>query len=125
MKGISMTHEMVLGEALAAGNDVAEEVSKTAMNLIGLGKASDPGGLERVLRIPLSLKVLLGSASMPIYQVTKLGRGAVIPLDRKVGDPVDVMINGRIIAKGEIVVLDEEGSRFGVTLTEMIDNTKL
>ncbi len=120
-----MTQEMVLGEALAAGNDVAEEVSKTAMNLIGLGKASDPGGLERVLRIPLSLKVLLGSASMPIYQVTKLGRGAVIPLDRKVGDPVDVMINGRIIAKGEIVVLDEEGSRFGVTLTEMIDNTKL
>ncbi len=79
------------------------------------------GNLDRVLRIPVTLKVLLGSASMPIVQLTKLGRGAVIPLDRRVGEPVDVLINGRIIARGEIVVLDEEGSRFGVTLTEMID----
>ena len=82
------------------------------------------GNLDRVLRIPVTLKVLLGTASMPIFQLTKLGRGAVIPLDRRVGEPVDVMINGRIIARGEIVVLDEEGSRFGVTLTEMIDNAK-
>ena len=82
------------------------------------------GNRDRLLRIPVTLKVLLGSASMPIFQLTKLGRGAVIPLDRRVGEPVDVMINGRIIARGEIVVLDEEGSRFGVTLTEMIDNAK-
>ena len=82
------------------------------------------GNMDRVLRIPVTLRVLLGTASMPIFQLTKLGRGAVIPLDRRVGEPVDVMINGRIIARGEIVVLDEEGSRFGVTLTEMIDNAK-
>lgn len=81
--------------------------------------------MDIVLRIPVHLKVLLGSASMPIFQLTKLGRGAVIPLDRRVGEPVDVMVNGRIIARGEIVVLDEDGSRFGVTLTEMIDNAKL
>ncbi|MGO9461253.1 MAG: flagellar motor switch protein FliN [Rhodomicrobium sp.] len=81
--------------------------------------------LDIVLRIPVTLKVLLGSASMPIFQLTKLGRGAVIPLDRRVGEPVDVMVNGQIIARGEIVVLDDEGSRFGVTLTEMIDNAKL
>ena len=81
--------------------------------------------LDIVLRIPVTLKVLLGSASMPIFQLTKLGRGAVIPLDRRVGEPVDVMVNGRIIARGEIVVLDDEGSRFGITLTEMIDNAKL
>jgi flagellar motor switch protein FliN len=82
------------------------------------------GNMDRVLRIPVTLKVLLGTASMPIFQLTKLGRGAVIPLDRRVGEPVDVVINGRIIARGEIVVLDEEGSRFGVTLTEMIDSAK-
>ena len=64
--------------------------------------------MDRVLKIPVTLKVLLGSASMPIFQLTKLGRGAVIPLDRRVGEPVDVMINGKIIARGEIVVLDEE-----------------
>jgi flagellar motor switch protein FliN/FliY len=80
---------------------------------------------DMVLRIPVTLKVLLGSASMPIFQLTKLGRGAVIPLDRRVGEPVDVLVNDKRIARGEIVVLDEEGSRFGVTLTEMTDNTKL
>jgi flagellar motor switch protein FliN/FliY len=85
----------------------------------------EPGNMDLVLRIPVTLKVLLGAASMPIFQLTKLGRGAVIPLDRRVGEPVDVTINGRIIARGEIVVLDEEGSRFGVTLTEMIDSAKL
>jgi flagellar motor switch protein FliN/FliY len=95
-----------------------------------LGEPAVPGGqqagnMDIVLRIPVHLKVLLGSASMPIFQLTKLGRGAVIPLDRRVGEPVDVMVNGRIIARGEIVVLDEDGSRFGVTLTEMIDGAKL
>ena len=89
------------------------------------GAEGQPGGnLDRVLQIPVTLKVLLGSASMPIFQLTKLARGAVIPLDRRVGEPVDVMINGRIIARGEIVVLDEEGSRFGITLTEMVDSAK-
>ncbi len=81
--------------------------------------------IDLVLRIPVTVKVLLGSASMPIFQLTKLGRGAIIPLDRRVGEPVDVMVNGRTIARGEIVVLDEDGSRFGVTLTEMIDGAKL
>ena len=81
--------------------------------------------MDMVLRIPVNLKVLLGSASMPIYQLQKLGRGAVIPLDRRVGEPVDVLVNGKIIARGEIVVLDEDGSRFGITLTEMVDNGKL
>ncbi len=85
-----------------------------------------PGAnFDMVLRIPVTLKVMLGSASMPIFQLTKLGRGAVIPLDRRVGEPVDVLVNDKRIARGEIVVLDEEGSRFGVTLTEMTDNSKL
>jgi flagellar motor switch protein FliN len=83
------------------------------------------GNLDLVLRIPVTLKVLLGSASMPISQLTKLGRGAVIPLDRRVGEPVDVMVNGKVIARGEIVVLDEDGSRFGITLTEMGDTSRL
>ena len=101
-------------------NETAANARQAGME----GQASGAGNLDRVLRIPVTLKVLLGSASMPISQLTKLGRGAIIPLDRRVGEPVDVMINGRIIARGEIVVLDEEGSRFGVTLTEMVDGGK-
>ncbi|MBN8913337.1 MAG: flagellar motor switch protein FliN [Rhizobiales bacterium] len=79
-----------------------------------------PRHLETVLQIPVSVKVVLGSASMPVSSVLKLGRGAVVPLDRKVGEPVDVVVNGRVIARGEVVVLDEDNSRFGVSLTEVI-----
>lgn len=79
-----------------------------------------PRHLETVLQIPVSVKIVLGSATMPVASVLKLGRGAVVPLDRKVGEPVDVVVNGRVIARGEVVVLDEDNSRFGVSLTEVI-----
>lgn len=79
-----------------------------------------PKHLETVLQIPVSVKIVLGSATMPVANVLKLGRGAVVPLDRKVGEPVDVVVNGRVIARGEVVVLDEDSSRFGVSLTEVI-----
>lgn len=82
-----------------------------------------PRHLETVLQIPVSVKVVLGSATMPVASVLKLGRGAVVPLDRKVGEPVDVVVNGRVIARGEVVVLDEDNSRFGVSLTEVIGTT--
>jgi len=76
--------------------------------------------LEMVMRIPVTMKVVLGSATMPVASLVKLGRGAVIPLERKVGEPVDVMVNDRVIARGEVVVVDEMSSRFGISLTEII-----
>jgi flagellar motor switch protein FliN/FliY len=79
-----------------------------------------PRHLDTVMQIPVSVKIVLGSATMPVANVLKLGRGAVVPLDRKVGEPVDVVVNGRVVARGEVVVLDEDSSRFGVALTEVI-----
>lgn len=76
--------------------------------------------LEMIMRIPVTVKVVLGSATMPVANLTKLGRGAVISLDRRVGDPVDVMVNGRVVARGEVVVVDEATSRFGISLTEIV-----
>lgn len=76
--------------------------------------------LEMVMRIPVTMKVVLGSATMPVATLVKLGRGAVIPLERKVGEPVDVVVNDRVIARGEVVVVDEHTSRFGISLTEII-----
>ena len=72
------------------------------------------------MRIPVSVRVVLGSATMPVSSLAKLGRGAVIPLDRRVGEPVDVVVNGRVIARGEVVVMDEGSNRFGLKLTEVI-----
>jgi flagellar motor switch protein FliN/FliY len=57
---------------------------------------------------------------MPVASLVKLGRGAVIPLDRRVGEPVDVVVNGRVVARGEVVVVDEATSRFGISLTEVV-----
>ncbi len=79
--------------------------------------------LEMVMRIPVTVKVVLGSTTMPVASLVKLGRGAVIPLDRRVGEPVDVVVNGRVVARGEVVVVDEATSRFGISLTEVVGPT--
>lgn len=76
--------------------------------------------IETILRIPVVVQVVLGSANMPVSNLLKLGRGAVIPLDHRVGEPVDVVVNGRIVARGEVVVVEDDTSRFGVSLTEVV-----
>lgn len=76
--------------------------------------------LDSILRIPVTVQVLLGSATMPVADLMKLGRGAVIPLDHRVGEPVEVVVNGRIVARGAVVVVEDENSRFGVSLTEIV-----
>jgi flagellar motor switch protein FliN/FliY len=82
---------------------------------------SEPNrNLDAVLRIPVVVQVVLGSATMPVANLLKLGRGAVIPLDHRVGESVDVVVNGRLVARGEIVVVEEDNSRFGVSLTEIV-----
>ena len=76
--------------------------------------------LESVLRIPVRLQVVLGSATMPVANLMKLGRGAVVPLDHRIGEPVEVVVNGRVIARGEVVVVEDDNTRFGVSLTEIV-----
>ena len=83
--------------------------------------AAEPGAnFETILRIPVNVQVVLGAAVMPVANLMKLGRGAVIPLDHRVGEPVDVVVNGRIVARGEVVVVEDDNSRFGVSLTEIV-----
>ena len=85
-----------------------------------LMRAGQNRNLDTILRIPVVVQVVLGSAAMPVSNLLKLGRGAVIPLDHRVGEPVDVVVNGRVIARGEIVVVEDDNSRFGVSLTEIV-----
>ncbi len=75
--------------------------------------------LDTIMRIPVVVQVVLGSATMPVANLMKLGRGAIVPLDHRIGEPVDVVVNGRVIARGEVVVVDDDNSRFGVSLTEI------
>ncbi len=77
--------------------------------------------LEAVYEIPVQLSVVLGKTSMQVSQLLKLGRGAVVELDRKVGEPIDIYVNNRLIARGEVVVVED---RIGVTMTEIIKTEK-
>jgi len=78
--------------------------------------------LEAVYDIPVQISVVLGKTSMPVSQLLKLGRGAVIELERKVGESIDIYVNNRLIAKGEVVVVED---RIGVTMTEIIKTDKV
>lgn len=85
--------------------------------------AGQSRNLEMMMRIPVTVRIVLGSATMPVANLVKLGRGAIIPLDRQVGEAVDVTVNGRVVARGEVVVVDGTSSRFGIKLTEVVGQT--
>lgn len=77
--------------------------------------------LEAVYDIPVQISVVLGKTTMPISQLLKLGRGAVVELDRNVGEAIDVFVNNRLVAKGEVVIVE---NKIGITLTEIIKSEK-
>ncbi len=91
------------------------------------GAAAPPAApnLNAILSIPVTVQVVLGSTSLPVASLMKLARGAVISLDQRVGDPVDIVVNGKVVARGEIVVVDEASQRFGVSLLEIVAGANL
>jgi len=78
--------------------------------------------LEAVYDIPVQVSAVLGKATMQVSQLLKLGRGAVIELDRKVGEAIDIYVNNRLVARGEVVVVED---RLGITMTEIIKTEKV
>ncbi|PTW60178.1 flagellar motor switch protein FliN [Breoghania corrubedonensis] len=102
------------------GTSDAPHVSKHAMH--DDADDEEKRNLDTILGIPVDVQVVLGSASMLVANLLKLGRGSVIPLNHRVGEPVDIVVNGRVVARGEVVVVEDDNSRFGVSLTEIIGN---
>lgn len=90
---------------------------------IGFGDVAsgDNLSLENVYDIPVQITVVLGRTSMQVNQLLKLGRGAVVELDKKVGEPIEIFVNNRLVARGEVVVVED---RIGVTMTEIIKADK-
>jgi flagellar motor switch protein FliN/FliY len=74
--------------------------------------------LDAVYDIPVQVSAVLGRATMQVSQLLKLGRGAVVELDRKLGEAVDIYVNNRLVARGEVVMVDD--NRLGVTMTEIV-----
>jgi flagellar motor switch protein FliN/FliY len=77
--------------------------------------------LDAVYDVPVQLSAVLGRSTMQVNQLLKLGRGAIVELDRKVGEAIDIYVNNRLVARGEVVVVEE---RLGVTMTEIIKSDR-
>ena len=78
--------------------------------------------LEAVYDVPVNVSAVLGKSTMQVSQLLKLGRGAVVELDRKVGEAIDIYVNDRLVARGEVVVVED---RLGVTMTEIVKGEKV
>jgi flagellar motor switch protein FliN/FliY len=94
---------------LGQGQDMMDEDDPNA--------ARTAADLQAVFDIPVHVSAVLGKANMQVSQLLKLGRGAVVELDRKVGEAIDIYVNNRLVARGEVVVVED---RLGVTMTEII-----
>ncbi len=85
---------------------------------IGEPMAND---VSAIYDIPVQISAVLGRSTMQVSQLLKLGRGAVVELDRKVGEAIDIYVNNRLVARGEVVVVED---KLGVTMTEIVKSDR-
>ena len=103
----------------ASGSFVPDTTaSTTAVDESSNRSAAD---LEAVFDVPVQVSAVLGRARMDVGQLLKLGPGAVLELDRRVGEAIDIYVNNRLVARGEVVLVEE---KLGVTMTEIIKSDR-
>ena len=97
-------------------NEIEAQGVEEADNPYDIGEpmAND---VTAIYDIPVQISAVLGRSSMKVSQLLKLGRGAVVELDRKVGEAIDIYVNNRLVARGEVVVVED---RLGITMTEIV-----
>lgn len=112
-------------------NPTDPETDTVQTEEFGMGEMPSPGGesraeayiertaddLEAVFDVPVRVSVVLGRTKMPVASLLKLNTGTVVELDRQVGEAVEIYVNDRLVARGEIVLVE---NRLGVTMTEII-----
>ena len=102
---------------LDANPDVVQRLDEASLPPDSGEDSRNAADLEAVFDLPVQVSAVLGRAKMDIGDLLKLGPGAVLELDRKVGEAIDIYINNRLVARGEVVLVEE---KLGVTMTEMI-----
>ena len=81
------------------------------------GVKSSPGSLDFIMDIPLEVTVELGRTTLPIYDLLQLGQGSIVELSKVAGEPLEILVNQKLIARGEVVVVNE---KFGIRLTDVV-----
>ena len=75
------------------------------------------GDLEAVFDVPVKVSAVLGKTNLPVNKLLRMGPGAIVELDRKVGEAIDIYVNNRLVARGEVVLVED---KLGITMTEII-----
>jgi flagellar motor switch protein FliN/FliY len=110
------------GDALAEqaeGEAAADQATPAGFEKLTAdpGAGNESGNLDQILDIPVTLAVEIGSTKIAIRNLLQLNQGSVVELDRLAGEPLDVLVNGTLVAHGEVVVVNE---KFGIRLTDVI-----
>jgi flagellar motor switch protein FliN/FliY len=113
--GVNMDNIDVNNEELKLGHEI--EISGIAP--ASVQKSFLPGNIDLLLDVSMRITVELGRTRMQLAQILELQHGSVVELDRLAGDPVDVIVNDCMVARGEVVVVDD---KFGVRITEMVSS---
>ncbi|SOE18161.1 flagellar motor switch protein FliN/FliY [Hoeflea halophila] len=105
-----------------AGTSLVQDfgASPSANPGVKIGASGSTNRVDLVLGIPIDVQIILGSSRMAVSSLMNLSEGATIALDRKIGEPVDIMVNGKLIGRGEITVLETDDTKFAVKIIEVI-----
>ncbi|MFN3657227.1 MAG: flagellar motor switch protein FliN [Pseudolabrys sp.] len=109
--------DLEAGAAMQAVEDAGPLAPADAEESVHRGAAD----LEAVFDVPVQVSAVLGRARMEVGELLRLGPGAVLELDRKVGEAIDIYVNNRLVARGEVVLVED---KLGVTMTEIIKAEK-
>ncbi len=108
-----------LEEALDAAAKAVAVQAATIGELDGLTDASGkPIGMDALLEVPVRVTARIGRASMSLGQLVKLHPGSLVPLDREAHEPADVLVNGKVVARGEVVTID---NAYGIRITSVVN----
>lgn len=122
-----------LPDAVSKPETEPQETDTLEMNDFGSNSVEMPSSTgasgtvansDIIMDIPVEVQIVLGKTHMKVSSLMKLDEGATISLDRRIGESVDIMVNGRMIGHGEITVLEEDETRFGVKLTNILGANK-
>lgn len=115
-----MDKNLELNELNDSGIEGDEPILRSQENIDNFNIPSSTTDLEAVYDIPVKVSAILGKTKMKVSQLMNLNKGAIIELDRKVGEAIDIYVNNNLVARGEVVVVDD---KLGITMTEIVKNS--
>ncbi len=116
-----MSENLELDELSENTGSNEEPILKKESGLDNFDIPSSVSDLEAVYDIPVKVSAILGKTKIKVSEVLKINKGTIIELDKKVGEAIDIYVNNNLVARGEVVVVDD---KLGITMTEIVKNPK-